>query len=66
MKYTFVKNKDGHKVGETIELSPNDWFVFYWTKKRVITPVRQEVETTVQEPEIETQEAPVKKTRKKK
>lgn len=66
MQYKFTKNKDGHKVGETIELSPNDWFVFYWTKKRVIVPVHREVETQVQEPEIETQDVPVKKTRKKK
>ena len=65
MEYKFIKNKDGHKMGERIELEPSNWFTFYWTKKRVIVPVHREEEVQAQEPEIEAQE-PKAKTRKRK
>lgn len=66
--YIFIKDKDGHKKGEIIELDKSDFKLMYWTKKQVIEPYfrEQELEIETNEPVVTTPEQVVEKPARKK
>lgn len=66
--YIFIKDKDGHKKGEIIELDKSDFKLMYWTRKQVIEPFfrEQEMEITHNEPVVTTPEQMVEKPSRKK
>ena len=66
--YIFIKDKDGHKKGEIIELDKSDFKLMYWTRKQVIEPFfrEQELEITHNEPVLTTPEQVVEKPARKK
>lgn len=66
--YIFIKDKDGHKKGEIIELDKSDFKLMYWTKKQVIEPYfrEQELEIKTNEPVVTTPEQVVEKPARKK
>ena len=67
MQYIFTHDKDGHRKGEVIELSPSDFRLFYWTRKQVIEPFfrEQELEITHNEPVVTTPEQVVENKNRK-
>lgn len=66
--YIFIKDKDGHKKGEIIELDKSDFKLMYWTRKQVIEPFfrEQELEIETPEPVVTTPEQVVEKSARKK
>ena len=65
MQYRFRKNKDGHNVGEIVELDPSSWEVIYWMKKLAIEPWNGVKEIETQDPELEVQDPKPRRKRKK-
>ena len=58
MRYRFVRKKDGHPVGDEVDLDEGGFYAEYWRRKRAIIPCERERELDVEtrEPEIEAQE----------
>ena len=50
MKVRFNFNKDNHYKGEVIDISPNDFSFWYWTRKKAISKINETPQTAEEKP----------------